>query len=314
MADQREEIKQKIDIVDLISEYVPLKKIGRNLKANCPFHSEKTPSFYVSPERQIWHCFGCNLGGDVYSFLMQIENIEFVEALRILAKKAGVALTEFVPTQTSELKDRLYEINHLAAEFFNYILTSHLLGKEALSYVSGRGVTKDSISAFKIGYAPKSWDSLLRFLRDKKGYKESEIEQAGLAVRSERGSYYDRFRGRLMFSLRDIRGNVVGFSGRVLDPEAKEAKYINSPETPIYIKGNLLYGLEVTKGVIRKEGTAVVVEGELDLISSYQAGVANVCAIKGSALTDAQVKLLKRIAGTIILSLDADLAGDAAAR
>lgn len=308
-----EEIKQKTDIVAFISEYVQLKKTGANFKGLCPFHSEKTPSFVVSPERQIWHCFGgCNDGGDAIKFLMRIENIEFFEALKILAKKTGVKLSSSSEqTKSGEIREKLYEINHLASEFYNYILTSHPLGNKALEYLEGRKISQNSIKLFQLGYAPASWDSLTKFL-SKKNYGVEEMFNAGLVSRSGIGNIFDRFRGRVIFTLRDQRGNVVGFAGRLLDPDAKEAKYINTAETPVYVKGDLLYGLEITKEDIKKEGFAVVVEGEIDCISSYQSGVRNVVAIKGSALTDGQIALLKRYTENIYLSLDSDFAGDSA--
>lgn len=310
--DQLDEIKQKIDIISFISEYLPLKKAGRNFRALCPFHGEKTPSFVVSPERQIWHCFGCNLGGDIFSFLMKMENLEFPEALEILAKRAGITLVRnFERSEQMKIKDKIYKINHLASEFYHYLLLNHQSGKKALAYVLGRGVKKPTMETFSLGWAPPSWDSLTKFLL-KKGYSSLEIEQAGLIVRS--GRFYDRFRGRLMFALRDHRGNVIGFAGRTLDEKATEAKYINTSETPVYIKGNVLYGLDITSEAIKKQDNAVIVEGEFDLISSFQAGVANVVAIKGSALTEGQLILLKRFTQNITLSLDTDLAGDAASR
>lgn len=309
-----DKIKQKIDLVQLISEYVPLKKMGRNFKACCPFHSEKTPSFIVSPERQIWHCFGCNLGGDCFKFLMQRENIEFVEALRLLAQKANVTLTTRVDTGAGKTKEKIYQINHLASEYYHYLLMHHKAGRKALDYILGRGIKEKSVVTFKIGYAPASWDSLLKFLLTK-GYKKEEIEEAGLAIKNERGTdFYDRFRDRLIFTLKDHRNNVVGFAGRVLNSDAKEAKYINTPETPVYIKGNVLYGFDVTREAIKKVDKAIVVEGEIDLISSWQEGEDNIVAIKGSAFTENQVQLLSRYTQNILLALDADLAGDLAAR
>lgn len=307
-------IKSKIDIIDFISEYVKLKKGGRNFKANCPFHSEKTPSFYVSPERQAWHCFGaCNMGGDVISFLEKWENIEFYEALKILSERVGVTLSGYVPTDATRQKEKLYEINHLSSEFFHYLLVSHRLGERARDYLKKRGIKDEIVKTFGLGYAPNSWDSLFKFLI-KKRYSPADLVEAGLTVKSTQGSYYDRFRGRLIFTLKDHRGNTIGFSGRKLEGDEKEAKYINTPETHVYIKGNTLYGLDVTRESIKKEGFVIVVEGEFDLLSSFQAGVANVVAIKGSALTDGQVGLLKRFTENLVLSLDSDFAGNEAAR
>ena len=313
--DQREEIKSRIDIVEFISAYVPLKKAGRNYKALCPFHTEKAPSFIVSPERQIFKCFGCGVGGDIFKFLMLYENMDFGEALRTLAKRAGVELRGWRGDAGAwKQKERLFKINHLASEFFHWVLLKSRVGRRALNYALGRGIKKESIETFKLGYAPRSWESLQKFFA-KRGYKPADLEEAGLVIKSEEDrGFYDRFRGRLMFPLFDHRGNVAGFAGRLLDPKAVEAKYVNTPETPVYIKSNLLYGLNVTKDEIKKKKFAVVVEGEIDAISSYQAGVKNVVAIKGSALTENQARLLKRYTENISLALDADVAGDAAVR
>jgi len=320
MSDQLEEIKRKIDIVQFINQYVPLKKTGRNFKALCPFHSETVPSFIVSPERQIWHCFGaCNEGGDIFKFLMKIENIDFGEALRELAKRAGVKLASYRPTADERQKQLLYEINHLAAEFYHYLLLNHSAGKRALNYILGRGINKESLEKFKLGYAPNMWEGLQKFLVGKKGYRVEDLERAGLVIPSSKfkvpGSrFYDRFRHRLMFPLKDHRGNICGFAGRVLDPQVKEAKYVNTPETLIYHKSDLLYGLHENKDEIKKADEVILVEGELDAISSWQVGVKNVVAIKGSALTPRQVQLLGRFTKNIIFALDSDIAGDTAAR
>lgn len=308
-----DEVKKRIDIVDVVSEFVKLKKTGRNFKGLCPFHNEKTPSFTVSQERQIWHCFGgCGEGGDVFKFLMKIENIEFGEALRILAKRIGYNLTSTYTATGGNIKEKIYEINSIASEYYQYLLTEHRVGEKALKYVVDRGVTKSSLKLFGLGYSPDSWDSLYKYLVLKKKYKAEDLETAGLVLKGR--GFYDRFRGRLMFTLKDIRGNVVGFAGRILDPKEKEAKYINTAETPVYIKGDILYGMDITKEDIKKEKFCVIVEGEIDAIRSYQAGVKNVVAIKGTALTDGQLRLLKRYTENLTMSLDADFAGDAAAR
>ncbi|KKR33476.1 MAG: primase protein [Candidatus Gottesmanbacteria bacterium GW2011_GWC2_39_8] len=307
-------IKSKIDIVNFLSEYITIKKAGRNFKANCPFHHEKTPSFVVSPERQSWHCFGaCGEGGDIFDFLMKWENLEFSESIKILAQRAGIELTQYQPSEPVKLKEKFFAINRLAGEFYHYILTSHNLGKKALEYLKERYVRKETVETFKIGYSPNSWDALYKFLT-KKGYSRDDIYNAGFLVKSDRGGVYDRFRGRLMFTLYDHRGNPVGFSGRKMPPDTeKEAKYINSPETPVYIKGNTLFGLNITKEAIKKEDEAILVEGEFDMLSSWQSGVGNIVAIKGSALTEGQINLLKRYTTNITMSLDSDLAGNAAA-
>lgn len=316
--DEIEEIRSKIDLVQYISETVPLKKAGRNFKACCPFHAEKTPSFMVSPERQIWKCFGCQKGGDIFGFVMEMERLEFGEALRLLAKKAGVTLKSYKPSKTESEKEKLYQINHLASEYFHYLLLNHQIGQKALAYILQRGISKDSLKQFKIGYSPPFWDGIQKFLVNKKGYLAQDLEKAGLVIASTRRSspqtYYDRFRDRLMFPLLDHRGDVAGFAGRLLNPNAKEAKYVNTPETAVYHKSELLYPLQVTKEDIKRENCAVVVEGELDAISTYQAGIKNVVAIKGSALTEQQARLLKRFCENLILSLDSDSAGDMAAR
>jgi len=308
-----DEIKTRLNIADVIGKRVTLKKAGRNFKALCPFHSEKTPSFIVSPERQTFKCFGCGKGGSVIDFVMEYEHVDFAEALATLADLAGVKL-ERRPSDSPEakLKQRLFEVNHLAGEYYQYILTKHRLGEKARLYLKNRGVTDKTAQTFALGYAPNSWDALFSFLR-KKGYDGGLLEQAGLILKSQ-NRYYDRFRGRVMFTLKDHRGNVVGFSGRLLDPDAREAKYINTSETPVYIKGNVLYGLDVTKDAIQKENEAIVTEGEFDVISSFQAGVSNVVAIKGSALTEGHVRLLKRFTDRLVFALDSDIAGDAASR
>lgn len=316
--DQLDEIRSKIDLVQFISEYLPLQKAGRNFKTLCPFHSEKTPSFVISPERQIWKCFGCGAGGDAFRFLMDYERMDFGEALRLLAKRTGVVLKSYRPTEDEAKKGKLYEVNHLAAEFFHYLLLNHPAAKKALNYILERGISKDSLRLFKIGYSPDLWDGLQKYLVGKKGFSPEDLERAGLVITSTKpqgpNNYYDRFRNRLIFPLFDHRGDICGFAGRVLDPEVKEAKYVNTPETLVYHKSDLLYPLDITKEEIKKANQAVVVEGELDAISSFQVGIKNVVAIKGSALTENQVKLLKRFAENLVLALDTDIAGDSAAR
>ncbi len=307
--DEIEQIKQKINIVDLVAEYIPLKKAGVNFKALCPFHNEKTPSFVVSPERQIFKCFGCQKSGDIFTFLMDKEGMEFKEALEVLAKKGGVTL-KVQSDKGKGQRERLFEANLKAQEFFHYILTKHLLGKNALEYIKKRGVKSEYIEKFGIGYAPASWESLTKFLL-KRGFKAQEVITAGLAVPSK-SSLYDRFRGRIIFPLLDGKDKLRGFSGRVLD--SSEPKYINSPQTPIFDKGTYLFGINLAKIAIREEKQAVLVEGEMDVILSHQAGFKNVIASKGTALTQGQVELLKRYTDSILLGFDMDLAGDSASR
>lgn len=313
MNDQVAEVKGKTDIVSVIGERIELKKAGRNFKANCPFHGERTPSFMVSSELQIFKCFGCDAKGDVFTFLERFEGMDFPEALKYLADKVGVKLKTFTGSQKSE-KDKIIEINSLALRFYNYMLLNHEVGKKALNYLlNDRGLKKSIIEEFQLGYSPDNSGFLKRFLIDKKKFLASEIERAGIGI--NRGNFYDRFSGRVIFPLFDHRGNPIGFSGRVLPWDRRETgKYINSPETPTYHKSSVLYALDKTRQNIKKKGVAIIVEGELDAISSYQAGIKNVVAIKGSALTEDQVRLLSRFAQKFILALDADLAGDAAAR
>ncbi|OGM11950.1 DNA primase [Candidatus Woesebacteria bacterium RBG_16_34_12] len=314
MTDEVEEVKQKTDIVSLIGEYIDLKKAGRNYKALCPFHSEKTPSFNVSPELQIFKCFGCNESGDAYSFLQKYEGMDFYEALRFLADKAQVKLSATNYQMRGE-KERLYEINSLAARFYQYILLKHPLGKNALSYLKKiRYLNLNTIKTFQLGYSPETSDAIRKYLMVKKKYKLDDLIKVGILY-SKPGFVVDRFSDRVVFPLFDHRENIVGFAGRTLpQKETKLAKYINTPETPIYHKSNLLYGLNLTKKEIKSKKEAVVVEGELDLISSWQVGIKNIVALKGSSFTEEQVRLLSRFSKRLILALDTDLAGNEAAR
>jgi len=314
MGDQVEEIKQKTDIVALVGERVKLLRAGRNFRALCPFHSERTPSFMVSPELGIFKCFGCGKAGDVYTFLKEFDGMEFPEALAYLAKRAGVQLAPFKKDRDFERKERLRGINSLAFQFYHYLLISHAVGKTALQYLTGRGIRKTAIEMFGLGFAPDRWDGLIRFLVGKKHYTLEELGQVGLVVRG-RGKIYDRFRNRVIFPLRDVRGNVIGFAGRVLPgDEREEGKYINSPDTELYHKSEHLYGLHENRSAIKKKDSAVVVEGELDAISSWQVGLKQVVAVKGTALTEGQVELLRRYTRNVVLALDADVAGDAATK
>ena len=306
--DDIELIKQKVSIVDLIQEYLPLKKSGINFKANCPFHSEKTPSFFVSPERGIFRCFGCSKSGDIFTFLMEKEGWEFKETLEVLAKRAGVTLKKNI--NKKDPRDRLYEINLKAQEFFNYLLLKHPLGKNALEYLTKRGLTAESIADFSLGYAPNSWDSLTKFLR-KKGFSMAEIIESGLGVVSKSGCY-DRFRGRIIFPLIDTRDRKIGFAGRVI--YQGEPKYINTPQTLIFDKSNFLFGLNRAKSAVKLADGVVLVEGEMDVILSHQVGIKNVVASKGTALTAGQLDLIKKYTSNLSLGFDMDLAGDSASR
>ncbi len=306
-----EEIKRKIDIVDYIGSLITLKKVGRNFKGLCPFHQEKTPSFIVSPDRQIWHCFGaCNEGGDVIKFLMKWDKITFIEALRELAKKTGVVLKKIdIEDKTWKKRERFFHMNYLAMEFFNYLLMKNKIGEKAFNYLKKRQIKEEIIKKFNLGYAPDSRDSLKKFLKAKK-FTDEEIYENGLIIKTEKNNYYDRFRKRLIFPIKDSRGNVIAFSGRILEGNEKEAKYINSPETPIYHKRETLFGIDLAKDSISKEKNVYIVEGEFDMIMPYQFGLTNVVAIKGTALTYEQLMLLKRYTSKITLLLDADVAGE----
>lgn len=314
--DQVDEVKSKVDIVEVISSYLPLKRAGRNFSGLCPFHSEKTPSFMVSAERQAFRCFGCSESGDVFTFLEKMEGWEFRETLEELAKRVGVKLANFKPTSASRQKDKLIEINKLAAKFYKYLLAKHPLGDVARKYLLGRGVNESLWEKFDLGFAPGGWENLAKFL-GKKEFSPADISTAGLVVGREGrvgSSFYDRFRNRIMFPIKDSRGIILGFSGRLLLDNAREAKYINSPETPIFNKGSLLFGLDVARSAIREKNEVVLVEGEFDVLSSCAAGLLNVVASKGTALTEKQVATLARICERVIICFDADLAGDAASR
>lgn len=307
-----EEIKERLNIVDVVQEYVSLKRAGANHKGQCPFHNEKTPSFTVSEGKQFFHCFGCGKGGDVFTFIELVEGMEFAEALRVLARKANVELRPTNPREHNE-RTRLLDALKLASEFFHVALKESKEGQVARDYLERRGVNQDTVEHFGIGYSGDSWDALLNFLK-KKGYKEKEIEKAGLIVPSQKtGGWYDRFRGRLMFPIYNAHGNVIGFGGRTLDPEQKEAKYINSPQTAVYNKSAVLYGLHSAKQFIQKMDATVIVEGYMDVVTAYQATFRNVVAASGTALTHDQIRLLKRYSNNVILAFDADAAGLSAA-
>lgn len=306
--DQVSQIREKIDIVSFISEFITLKKAGRNFKANCPFHTEKSASFVVSPERQIWHCFGCGKGGDLYTFLMEYERLEFPEALRTLAKRAGVELiNQQKNTQLLTQKELLYQINSLTKEYYHYVLLNHPAGKRALAYLLDRGISQKIIETFMLGFAPTR-NALTKYLLSKKKFAREDLVAAGVVF--QKGyDIVDFFRGRLMFPLMDHRDNVVGFAGRILDNDDTNSKYINTRETLIYHKGEQFYGLNITKDAIRRENQAIIVEGEFDVISCFEHGIANVVAVKGTALTESQVNLIGRFAQKITFCFDGDKAG-----
>lgn len=315
MEDTIDKIKEKIDIVELIGSYVQLKKAGRNFKGNCPFHQEKTPSFVVSPDRQLWRCFGsCGVGGDAIAFFMKFENLSFLEALKDLGQRYGVEMAQMpVEDKMAHYKERLIQINQVATDFYHYILTKSSIGKPALDYLKNRNISEKIIETFQLGYSPSSWDSLTRFLQTKK-FSQSEMVDSGLAIQKQQSTaVYDRFRGRVMFPLKDHRGNTLGFSGRILSGES-EAKYVNTPETTLYHKRTMLFGLNITKDAVKKENKIILVEGEFDMIVPYQQGVGPIAAIKGSALTTEMLQLVKRYTNKVLLALDADKAGEEAIR
>lgn len=310
MRNQIEEVKSAVDILQIIGERVVLIRAGKSFKGLCPFHSEKSPSFFVTPDIQRYKCFGCGKTGDVLNFLQEYDSLTFGEALEQLAQRSGIILEKKVFSSEDVHRQRLYEVLNLAKEYYHYLLTTHKLGEKARTYFKQRGITPATIQMFKLGYALNSWDALQQYLINKKKYTEHELLDAGLIITSTNTKRpYDRFRDRVMFPLTDHQGRVVGFSGRVMDASIKEAKYINSPETQLYHKSQLLFGYSTLKNIIKKEEEVFIVEGELDALSSYQAGVENIVAIKGSALTDAQAKLLSRTVKRVVLALDADAAG-----
>ena len=308
-----EQVKDRLDIVEVIQPYVPLKKAGRNYKGLCPFHSEKTPSFVVFPETGTWHCFGaCGTGGDVFTFLMKRENIDFAEALRILAQRAGVELEPASPEAAEAEKrlDLLREINAAAANYFHHLLAKSDEAGRARAYLQKRGLEPDTIDRFQVGYALDQWDGLLRYLTSK-GYRPEDIHEVGLIIEREDASgYYDRFRGRIIFPIKDHRGRVIGFGGRVLGEG--QPKYLNSPQSPLFDKSAVLFGLDLARPGIRTAGEAVIVEGYMDVLMAHQHGINNVVAQMGTALTEEQLKRLKRLTRRFILALDSDVAGDQA--
>lgn len=306
-----DQVRTANDIVSIISDYVSLKKQGRNFVGLCPFHHEKTPSFSVNQDKQYFRCFGCGEGGNVITFVMKREALSFPEAVRMLAQKAGIAIPEDAsPEQSAKSKEieQAHKINELAKDFYQYILQNHQIAKEARQYLSSRGITQDTIGKFQIGYAPPSWDGLLEFLK-KKGHPPAELEKLGLVLPKTKGKpgYYDRFRNRVMFPVVTAQGKVAGFGGRVLDDSTP--KYLNSPETVVFNKGNLLYGLNRAIESIRSIDQVIIVEGYLDVISCHQAGITNVVASLGTALTREQGKLLLRYTREVIMAYDADSAG-----
>jgi len=309
-----EDIKAKLDIVEVIREYIQVKPAGRNFQALCPFHNEKSPSLIISPEKQIWHCFGCNKGGDVLTFVMEKEGLTFGETLRLLAPKAGVQLADYSPELASQ-KSRLQDILQAATAYYQQTLLKAREAEEARQYLLERGLTDEVIDDWQIGFSSDSWDDLLLYLKGR-GFKERDIFEAGLSAQKAGTSrYFNRFRSRIMFPIADVNSNVVGFTARVLpshDGKDNMGKYINSPQSAIFDKGKILFGLNRAKTAIREQGYVVIVEGQMDAITAHQFGFKNVVASSGTALTQEQIKLLDRYTNNLLFALDADNAGQMA--
>jgi len=309
-----EEIKSRLNVVEVLGEYLRLEKAGANWRSTCPFHNEKTPSFMVSEEKQIWHCFGCGKGGDIFGFVMEMEGMEFQEALKMLAEKAGVQLQSYSPRKTQE-KSRTLEILELATKFWEVQLWKGTGKDEVLKYLRGRGLRDETIKKFRLGYAPKGWRNILNFLI-KRGYKIKEIARTGILVQKNNSAdYYDRFRNRIIFPIADYSGKVVGYSARIIpNGDESQAKYINTPETEVYHKGRILYGLDKAKGEIKQKGWVLLMEGNMDVIAASQAGIYNGVAVSGTALTDEQINIIKRYTSRIKMFFDMDNAGETATK
>jgi DNA primase len=309
------EIKDRLNIADVLSSYIQLKKAGTNFKANCPFHSEKSASFMVSSSKQIWHCFGCGEGGDIFSFVMKYENLDFSEALKLLAERAGVELPKYNKSSAKEdqYKDKLFQINDLAAKFYNKILLETPVAESARGYLKNRGLKAETVKEWQIGFAPQGYHYLEEFLL-KRGFTKQELIDAGVSSKSERGEIYDRFFNRITFPIKNYTGNTVGFTARLLDDSKKAAKYINSPETFIYSKSKIIFGLAQAKQAIRKEDAVVVVEGNMDVIAAHQAGFKNVVGSSGTAFTFEQLQILSRLTKNLKFAFDTDQAGITATR
>src|SRR6266852_724608 len=311
-----EQIRAASDIVEVIGAYLPLKRAGANFVTLCPFHREKSPSFNVNPQRQIFHCFGCHQGGDVFSFIEQYENLTFVEAVRRLAERSKIALDydrEPGHREGLHLKETLWQIHEQITQRWQNALATDAAGQIARDYLHQRGVAEAAVKLFRLGFAPEAWEDTVNWAKSK-GFEMPLVERAGLILRREGSDrYYDRFRGRLIFPICDEQGRVIAFSGRVLSGDQKTAKYVNSPETPIFTKGKVFFGLDKSKRAILDAGYAVVCEGQLDLIACYMAGVQNIVAPQGTAFTDQHARIIKRYVDEVVLCFDSDEAGQNAA-
>jgi len=314
--DKLEQIRNASDIVDVIGAVLPLKRAGANFTALCPFHKEKSPSFNVNPHKQIFHCFGCHKGGDVFTFVREYENLSFIEAVKRLADRASIPLEfENQPgqQQARHLKESLLQMHEGIAQRWQNALANDAGGQIARDYLAKRGVSEEAAKLFRLGYAPEAWDDTVNWARSK-GYELPLVEQGGLIIRKEETDrYYDRFRGRLMFPICDEQGRVIGFSGRVLSGDEKTAKYVNSPETPIFTKGKVFFGLDKSKRAILDAGFAIICEGQLDLIACFMAGVKNIIGSQGTAFTSDHARILKRFTNEVVLCFDSDSAGQKAA-
>ncbi len=305
-----EQIKSQLDIVDVIGEYVRLKQSGQNFKGLCPFHHEKTPSFMAHREKQIWHCFGCGLGGDIFEFIEKMENVDFPEALEILARKANI---EIKPQDFKESgkRTRFLELVAAADDYWHEQLLKSPSAQTARDYLKKRGIDIDIAKTFHLGYAPDNWEALVKYLKTK-NYTTEEMLLVGLITKNTKGTFYDKFRDRIMFPIADIHRRTIGFGGRMIKIETNEPKYMNSPQCPVYNKSLVLYNLDKAKSYIKETGYALLVEGYMDVIGCWQAGITNVVSTSGTALTREQVKLLKRYTKELRLAFDADLAGQSA--
>jgi len=304
-----DDVKQKTDIVEVVSQYVRLIKAGRTFRGLCPFHTEKTPSFFVYPEQQTWHCFGaCSTGGDVFSFVMKKEGIDFGDALRLLADRAGVDISK-TAQRGVDRRDRLYQVNQAAAQYFHNLLLNSPAGEKARRYLDNRGISTRAMTDFQLGFSLDSWDALKQYLMER-GYTGSELLNVGLVIKTEAGKTYDRFRGKLVFPIADARGRITGFGARALDDSLP--KYINSPQTSVFDKSSSLYGINLARSAIKQQNMVVLVEGYMDVITAHQHGFSNVVASMGTSVTEKQISAIKRLTRNVALALDADTAGEEA--
>lgn len=307
-----DEIRDRADIVEIVNSYIPLRKSGRNFKAICPFHHEKTPSFMVSSDKQIFHCFGCGEGGNVFNFVMKYERLEFREALEVVAKKIGFNIPQSKGgDKESSLVNKLFVLNELAAAFYHSTLLENPKADATRRYLKERAVVAETIKQFRLGYSLPGWEDFRIFAR-KKGFSDELLEKSGLAIKTEQGKSYDRFRDKLMFPIANMQGKIVGFGSRILEEKKEEPKYVNSPETEIYVKRKILYGFNLAKNHIAQAEQAIITEGYFDVITPHQAGIRNIVGCLGTSFTTEQARILKRYTKSIVLLFDADSAGEAA--